>query len=215
MARRAVALMCVLVGCTGNGDKTGPSLTTLDSLTDVCAGDPDLPTVTGDVLLSVLQPAYTATYTASFPYAEAPSSVALSFAYAGGTILCGSPGYLVGDIASFVELDMNGQFATADGVFNESLTARVHLDQQGVMIWQLSFRALELSTNVHGTLDVAQGGPPGDWTFQQLEYNGVMYPPGMGSGSSTTSGNLALYSEQDAPSAQDESAANTAMGTWQ
>jgi len=118
MDRRAIAVHLMLAGCSTTDT---PQLITLRSLTDVCAGYPEL---TGQHVLALLQPMYEATYT---PQRGSASAFSLAVSYEDGPITCW-PYESAGDFAS-VSLEVSAHLMTGDGTFDDTFLGRAWLSK--------------------------------------------------------------------------------------
>jgi hypothetical protein len=206
-ARRLLLALSILAcgGQTSTGTDAGPDSPAdvaadtgpiiLPSPSDVCDGDPNL---TGNHVLSILQPYYAATYT---PMNGSPSALQLFVSTTSNpTITChphvvsnGGPP----DMPASISVAVQATFATQDKTFNEVFAATVTLSA-AQSSQSLAFAGTEPTSSIQGTY---QPTITGTWMSHVLSFSGAVLPSvGGDGGPGSTTGSVT------------EQASNTNMG---
>lgn len=142
-----------------------PQAIELASLSDVCEGNPAL---TGQHVLAIMQPSYSATFTPNGP--GATSALALGFGYQGGAITCHpAQNNIEVSMPASLDLAVHASVSTSDGVFNESFAATVTLSAGLTTL--LAFDGQVLIADLHGTFAPAIGGT---WNVHDVDFGGQM-----------------------------------------
>jgi hypothetical protein len=192
--RASVAMLLMLAEC---GTTDAPKLITLTSLTDVCAGYPEL---TGQRVLSLLQPVYEATYV---PQSGSTSSFSLAVSYDDGQITCW-PYETEGDFAS-VSLSVTAHATTGDGTFDDTFVGRAWLSKAAAEDGYDELNANVPVADLQGTFRPIASG----WSRHFVIFAGALFPRAATAGSANTDGKISEELEDG------DSVEGRNVGSWQ
>jgi hypothetical protein len=167
---RLLGTLFVTAACAGHGSggvspDAAPRSIQLGSLSDVCEGNAAL---TGQRVLAMLQPTYSATFTPNG--AGATSAFALAFAYNSGAITCHpAQSSIEVDMPASLDLAVHASAATSDGLFDESFDATVTISAGLPSL--LSFDGQVLIADLHGTFTPTISGT---WNVHDVDFGGQM-----------------------------------------
>jgi hypothetical protein len=175
---RIAASVLVTAACTSHGagavqpDAT-PQTVQLGSTSDPCDG---VASLTGQLVLSVLKPSYTATFTPNGT--GAASALSLTVSYSGGTITCHAAQNGEVDMPASIDLAVQAHLSTSDGLFDESFDATVSMTAGAPSL--LGFDGSVAIAELHGTFKPVITG---SWTIHDVAFGGQMLAAGSTSGS--------------------------------
>jgi hypothetical protein len=150
-----------------------PQSVQLGALSDSCDGDASL---TGEHVLSVLMPSYTATYTSNG--GGAMSMLSLAVTYSGGMITCHPAQDGEVDEPASLDLAVHATVATSDGLFDEAFDATVSMTSGFAS--QIGIDGSVAISDLRGTFKPAIAGA---WMSHDVSFGGQMLAAGSTSGS--------------------------------